>query len=185
LRQPGAAGATHCLDETLGDFQRHLDPVGGELVAEVAEEAGDCAPSDGRGLRGIRVRHGIRCEQLGKEMHVAFAYGGQEAGGDVLPFLPLGFDRGLCGSHDAPYAKYQALAGLFADADEASCLGATPAEDVMKQERGPLDWQELLEEQEAPERERFRLGCVAGVTVLGGCHGLVGEESASAIGERG
>jgi hypothetical protein len=153
--------AAHRLDEILVDVERDLDPARREVGAEATEEVGDReSPDDGRLVR-IDVGHGIGCEQPLEEIHVAHARGRDEPVGDVLPFPPLRFDLGSCGRDGLPYAQQQTLTCVFADSDHACSLGSTPSEHVMKQKYGALDRQELLEEQEAPQRKRLRLGRVA------------------------
>jgi hypothetical protein len=139
------------LDETLADLERDLDPVDGEVVASMTEEACDCTSSEGRRPRRIHVRHGIGCEQLGQEVHVAVAHACGEAGRDVLPFSAFRFDLGLRGPYYALRAEQQSLTGRFADADQARRLAPAPAEDVMKEECGAFHRRELFEQQEAPQ----------------------------------
>jgi hypothetical protein len=179
-----AVRPTHGPDDTAADLERQVDPVSGELDAEVAEDIRKRALSGRRRLR-VTVCHGIGCKQLSHLVRVTVAYGCEKASCDMLPLLPLRCDRLLCGSHHAPCAKQQPLESVFADPDHASRLGPTSAEDMVKQEGCALDRQELLEQQEAPQRERFRFSCVAGVAAFAGHHQPVGEESLSAIGDSG
>ena len=176
---------SHRLDETLADLERDLDPVDGEVVASMTEEACDCTSSEGRRPRRIHVRHGIGCEQLGQEVRVAVAHACGEAVRDDLPFTALRFDLGFRRPYDALRAEQQSLTGRFADADQARRLAPAPAEDVMKEECGTLHRQELFEQHEARQREGIRFGCAVGVGTVAVHLGFVGEDSVSAIGDSG